>query len=117
MRSILGSLQYLQLWSRPEISFSVNYLARYTLRADKTTITAARRILRYLASTKEKGIWFQYNPSMQLGRNAVKVYADTSDADCQTTSKSTGGYIIKINDAPIVWKSGRLPLVTLSSAE
>eukprot|EP00961_Rhodomonas_salina_P048330 648790-Rhodomonas_salina.1 len=45
MRSILGSLQYLQLWSRPEISFSVNYLACYTLRADKTTITAARRVL------------------------------------------------------------------------
>eukprot|EP00961_Rhodomonas_salina_P288361 3896625-Rhodomonas_salina.1 len=45
MLSILGSLQYLQLWTRPEISFSVNYLARYTLRADKSTIAAARRIL------------------------------------------------------------------------
>eukprot|EP00961_Rhodomonas_salina_P282381 3815704-Rhodomonas_salina.1 len=28
-----------------------------------------------------------------------------------------GGYIITLNDAPIVWKSGCLPLVTLSSAE
>ena len=47
----------------------------------------------------------------------MKVFADTSDADCETTSKSTGGYVITVNDAPIVWKSGRLPLVTLSSAE
>eukprot|EP00961_Rhodomonas_salina_P159557 2148696-Rhodomonas_salina.1 len=66
MRSILGSLQYLQLWTRPEISFSVNYLAQYTLRTDKSTIAAARWILRYLAGTKEKGIRFQYNPSTQL---------------------------------------------------
>eukprot|EP00961_Rhodomonas_salina_P019903 267863-Rhodomonas_salina.1 len=49
----------------------------------------------------------------------MKVYADTSDADCKTTAKSTCGYIITLNDAPIVWKSlsGCLPLVTLSSAE
>eukprot|EP00961_Rhodomonas_salina_P266007 3595427-Rhodomonas_salina.1 len=45
MRSILGSLMYIQVWSRPEIAFAVNYLARYTQRADKTTIAAARRIL------------------------------------------------------------------------
>eukprot|EP00961_Rhodomonas_salina_P053998 725096-Rhodomonas_salina.1 len=45
MRSILGSLMYIQVWSRPEIAFAVNYLARYTQLADKTTIAAARRIL------------------------------------------------------------------------
>eukprot|EP00961_Rhodomonas_salina_P161362 2172611-Rhodomonas_salina.1 len=67
MRSILCSLQYLQLWLRPEISYSVNYLARYTLCADKTTIAAARRVLRYLACTKDKGIRFRYNPTSQLG--------------------------------------------------
>eukprot|EP00961_Rhodomonas_salina_P087039 1170799-Rhodomonas_salina.1 len=33
------------------------------------------------------------------------------------TSKSTCCFAIFINDAQIVWKSGRLPLVTLSSAE
>eukprot|EP00961_Rhodomonas_salina_P165081 2224604-Rhodomonas_salina.1 len=47
----------------------------------------------------------------------MKVYANTSDADCETTAKSTSGYVIMLNDAPIVWKSGRLPLVKLSSAE
>ena len=47
----------------------------------------------------------------------MSVYADTSDADCNITSKSTGGYVIYINGSPVAWKSGRLPMVTLSSAE
>eukprot|EP00961_Rhodomonas_salina_P151306 2036860-Rhodomonas_salina.2 len=83
MRQILGSLMYLQVWTRPEISYAVNYLARYTLRADKSTITAARRILRYLAATQSEGIRFKCNPRCELGEHAVKVFACllyTSDA-------------------------------------
>ena len=44
-------------------------------------------------------------------------YADTSDSDCKLTARSTGGHILFCNGAPIAWKSGRQPLVTLSSAE
>eukprot|EP00961_Rhodomonas_salina_P232845 3146149-Rhodomonas_salina.1 len=47
----------------------------------------------------------------------LQVYADTSDADCKLTSRSTGGFIVFINCAAVSWKSCRLPLVTLSSAE
>ena len=62
MRSMLGSIIYCQTWSRPEISFAVNYLSRYTLRANKTTIAATRRILRYLSATRHHGIRFKYDP-------------------------------------------------------
>eukprot|EP00961_Rhodomonas_salina_P130480 1756614-Rhodomonas_salina.2 len=117
MRSIIGSCMYMMVWSRLEISFAVNYLSRYTLHANRTTIAAARRVLLYLAATPKKGIQFKYDPRGGIGPNSVKVYADTSDADCETTLKSTGGFTIFINEVPIVWKSGRLPLVTLSSAE
>lgn len=47
----------------------------------------------------------------------MSVYADTSNTNCNITSKSTGGYVIYINRAPVAWKSGRLPMVTLSSTE
>jgi hypothetical protein len=47
----------------------------------------------------------------------MHVYADTSDADCKLTSKSTGGYVIFVCGTAISWRSGLLPLVTLSSAE
>eukprot|EP00961_Rhodomonas_salina_P001502 20572-Rhodomonas_salina.1 len=72
MRSLLGSLMYLQVWTRPEISYSVNYLARYTHRANKTTIAAARRVLRYLATTRDKGIRFKRHASGTIGPSAMK---------------------------------------------
>eukprot|EP00961_Rhodomonas_salina_P146092 1966257-Rhodomonas_salina.1 len=45
MRALLGSLMYLQVWMRPEISYAVNYLASYTHRACPSTILAAKRVL------------------------------------------------------------------------
>eukprot|EP00961_Rhodomonas_salina_P272419 3681258-Rhodomonas_salina.1 len=50
--------------------------------ADRTTIAAARRVLRYLAETRNEGIQFKYDAGGGIGPNAVKVYADTSDTDC-----------------------------------
>jgi hypothetical protein len=117
MRAIIGCLMYLQVWTRPEIAYAVNYLARFTLRADKVTLKAARRVLAYCKGTPLHGIRYKFDPDNQISANSLKVYADTSDADCKLTSKSTGGFIITLNGAPIAWRSGRLPLVTLSSAE
>eukprot|EP00961_Rhodomonas_salina_P000359 4929-Rhodomonas_salina.1 len=72
MQSILGSMTYMQVWTQPEISFSVNYLARYALRANPEVIKAERRILRYLSGTLHRGIRFSHNPQNELGKNAVK---------------------------------------------
>eukprot|EP00961_Rhodomonas_salina_P031612 425873-Rhodomonas_salina.1 len=63
---MLGSIIYCQTWSRPEISLAVNYLSRYTLQANKTTIAATRRILRYLSATRHHGIRFKYDPRCSI---------------------------------------------------
>mmetsp|Transcript_18521 Transcript_18521/g.37617 ORF Transcript_18521/g.37617 Transcript_18521/m.37617 type:complete len:1118 (-) Transcript_18521:723-4076(-) len=116
-RAKIGSLIFLYVWTRPDIAFAVNYLARFTLRANRECIAAADHVFAYLKHTENKGIWFKRNPTNPEGRNVLTAFADTSDNDCKMTSKSTGGYVIMINGAPVAWKSGRLPLVTLSSAE
>jgi len=117
MRAKIGSLIFLNIWTRPDIAFAVNYLARFTLRANRECLSAVDHIFAYLKHTQDKGIRFKAKPTNAEGKNVLVAYADTSDADCTMTSKSTGGYILFINGAPIAWKSGRLPLVTLSSAE
>ncbi|KAL0286941.1 UNVERIFIED_CONTAM: Retrovirus-related Pol polyprotein from transposon TNT 1-94 [Sesamum angustifolium] len=48
---IIGSLQYLANGTRPDISFSVSKLARYTSRPDKTYWGALDKVLRYLKGT------------------------------------------------------------------
>jgi len=116
-RAMIGCLIYVAVWTRPDVSFAVNFLARFMSRPNDKLIKAARRVFKYLKSTKDKGIWFRKEDPKGLGKNVLAVYADTSDADCNITSKSTGGYVIYVNGSPIAWKSGRLPMVTLSSAE
>ena len=44
-------------------------------------------------------------------------YADSSHADNVTTRESSSDQVLMLNGGPVVWKSDRLPLVTLSSTE
>mmetsp|Transcript_62744 Transcript_62744/g.130422 ORF Transcript_62744/g.130422 Transcript_62744/m.130422 type:complete len:654 (-) Transcript_62744:429-2390(-) len=117
MSAKIGSLIFLCVWTRCDIAFTVKYLAWFTLKANRECLSAVDHVFAYLKHTIDKGIWFRANPTNPEGKNVLVAYADTSNADCTMTSKSTGGYILFLNGAPIAWKSGRLPLVTLSSAE
>jgi hypothetical protein len=46
--SIVGSLMYAALGSRPDLAFSVTALSRYNVQPLEMHLTAARRVLRYL---------------------------------------------------------------------
>ena len=49
--SIVGSLMYAALGSRPDIAFSVTALSRYNVQTLQMHLTAAKRVLRYLKTT------------------------------------------------------------------
>jgi hypothetical protein len=55
---LLGELQYLANCTRPNISFTVNQLAAYTANPSLQHVTALKRILCYLAGTKNLGITY-----------------------------------------------------------
>jgi hypothetical protein len=116
-QSLIGSLIFLAIWTRPDIAYAVNTLARYMTKPTQTLITAAKRVFKYLKGTMDLGIMFPTVDPRGFGPNTLVAYADTSDADCKITSKSTGGYVLFLNGAPIAFRAGLLPLVTLSSAE
>eukprot|EP00961_Rhodomonas_salina_P117161 1577182-Rhodomonas_salina.1 len=54
--SLLGSALFAACWSRPDASLSVTKLARYTTCCTPKLFAALKRVLRYLISTKERGI-------------------------------------------------------------
>ena len=56
--SLLGSLQYLSVTTRPDISFVVNKLAAYTKNTSLAHYTTLKWILRYLSGTKDYGITY-----------------------------------------------------------
>jgi len=116
-QSMIGCLIYLSVWTRLDIAYAVNVLARFMAKPTKALITAAKRAFRYLRGTPSRGIHFPVNYTGPFGKHVLYAYADASDSDCKITARSTGGHILFVNGAPIAWKSGRQPLVTLSSAE
>jgi len=59
-QSLIGKLIYLT-HSRPDICFSVSYLSRFMSCPLNSHLSAAKRILRYLAGTMELGLWFSRN--------------------------------------------------------
>ena len=55
-RSVVGMLLYLSGNTRPDITFAVSQVARFTHNPKKSHATAIKMIVRYLAVTIEKGI-------------------------------------------------------------
>ena len=55
-QSIIGSLMYLSVSSRPDITYSVSTLARFSSQPNKQHWTALKRVLRYLNGTMRYGI-------------------------------------------------------------
>ena len=56
LQAIFGELNYLNTVSRPDISYSVNMIARRLHDGSKEVIRAAKRIMAYVYSTRNLGL-------------------------------------------------------------
>jgi hypothetical protein len=109
--SLVGSLMYAALGSRPDISFAVSSLSRYNSAPLAIHLTAAKRVLRYLKSTSGFRLHF---PSCNKG---LQGFTDSDWAGCRSTRKSVGGLIFQINNGTISWQSKSQTVVALSTLE
>ena len=53
---ILGSLTWLSIMTRPDIAYATNKLSQFNHNPTPTHMLAAKRVVRYLAGTRELGI-------------------------------------------------------------
>ncbi|XP_065636676.1 uncharacterized mitochondrial protein AtMg00810-like [Quercus suber] len=56
-RSMIGSLLYLTA-SRPDIGYSVGVCARYQANLKESHMTALKRIIKYVKTTADFGMWY-----------------------------------------------------------
>ena len=56
-RSMIGSLLYL-IASRPDISYSVGVCARYQANPKESHMIALKRIIKYIKTTADFGVWY-----------------------------------------------------------
>jgi hypothetical protein len=110
-RSAVGSLIYLVTGTRPDIAVAVGEVAKYSNNPGKQHWMAVKRIMRYLKETIDFGIKCDPKSIELVG------YSDADWAGDLDSRRSTTGYLFKLGNVPICWKSKRQPTVALSTAE
>ena len=111
-QSAVGSLMYLSVSTRPDITYAVGNLARFCSKPTKAHWTAMKRVLRYLKGTVNYGIRYSQKSSSDcVGFSDADWAGDIDDR------KSTSGYLFQISGGPVAWKSKKQSCVALSTAE
>ncbi|UYV71195.1 hypothetical protein LAZ67_8002127 [Cordylochernes scorpioides] len=107
----LGMLMFLAVNTRPDIAYITSKLSQYSRQPKQMHWTAIKRVMRYLRGTIDLGVKFE--------RGKAGILKSYTDASWSTThdGKSYGGYVLKLGEATIDWKSSKQPLVALSTME
>ena len=113
--SLIGSINYCAISTRPDISYATNKCAQFTSNPTITHWEAARRIVRYLLYTKDYGIFYSSEGKgiEGYGHN-LSGYTDSDYAGDINDRKSTTGWVFTFNGSPISWASKKQNLVTRS---
>jgi hypothetical protein len=112
-RSIIGSLMYLMVGTRPDIGYAVSALSKHLSNPGFAHMNAAKRVVRYLLGTIDKCIVYKSSES----EFKLIAFTDSDWAGCKKSRRSQSGGVIFAAGGPILWHSTRQPIVTLSSAE
>lgn len=110
-RSLIGSLMYIAVNTRPDIAAAVNLLARNVSQPTEGLWSNAKQILQFLISTQSK--------SLCLGEHTSTILDAYSDSDFanDASRKSQSGIIIRLYGSPVMWTSRRQEIIATSSCE
>ena len=105
---------YLAITSRPDIDYTVGFLARFNSKPCLAHWEAVKHLLHYLKGTADYGIIYAPNPhSTEL----FSTFPDTDHGGCKDTGCSTSGYLVKIGSGAVSWSSKLQSIVALSTTE
>jgi hypothetical protein len=111
-REAVGSLMYLALCTRPDISYAVNYASEFNDKFTKIHVTAVKRIFRYLRGTTSYGLMYESTGDINLTG-----YSDADYAGDKLTRKSRTGTLLQIGNSTISWCSQKQSIVAQSTTE
>ena len=111
-QSAVGSLLYLSVKTRPDITYAVNSIARYCANPTIQHWKAVKRILRYLKGTQDLG-----NLYRKGGDVGFVGYSDADWGGDTEGRRSTSGYLFFLGNGVVSWSSKRQSCVALSTAE
>ena len=111
-RQMVGSLMFLSVSTRPDISYAVKELSRHLVHLSTEHMQAAGRVVRYLRGTLHHKLTYR--------RDDTAAFYGSCDADWAgewDTAKSTTGFAFSGGSGAISWKAGTQAIITHSSTE
>lgn len=112
IRELIGSLMYLTLATRPDLSASVNFCSRNQNNPTEELWILLKGILRYLKQTVNFELFFDNKVSTEL-----EGYADSDWAGDESDRKSTTGFLFKVLGSTVCWTTKKQSSVAISSTE
>ena len=113
-RELVGSLMWLSISMRPDISNAVRAVARYCTAPGAIHWKVALGILEYIDGTSEYGITFQRGT---LSSISLEVFADADYVAKATDRRSVSGGVIICGGASVCWFFRTQKCVTLPTSE
>ncbi|RDX93243.1 hypothetical protein CR513_24525, partial [Mucuna pruriens] len=110
-KSIVGSLRYLTS-TRPDIMYVVDVVFRFMEAPTSTHMKATKRILCYLKSTLDFGLFYSSSNEFKLVE-----FCDSDFAGDVDDRKSTTGFVFFMGGCAFTWNSKKQAIVTLSTCE
>ncbi|CAI7809948.1 unnamed protein product [Closterium sp. NIES-53] len=121
--SLVGSLMYAAVNTRPDVAFATGQLARVVQCPNEEQVAAGMRVVKYLGQTPTVGL--QYSAAAQRrqkgadgvepGRLFLTALSDASFASEPEDMTSVGGFICCVGGGPTTWESKKQVDQALSS--
>jgi hypothetical protein len=108
---MIGSLMYLASATRPDISFAVSKLSRFTSNSGDDHWRALERVMHYLVGTMEYGIHYSGFPAVLEGYSDANWISDLDEL------YATSGYVFTLSGAAVSWRSCKQTILTSSTVE
>ena len=110
-QSMVGSLIYAAIATRPDIAHAVNTLSKFNSSPTEGHLTAVKRVFRYLKGSIKLHLRYQSNGEEMEGYSDADWAADSEDR------RSTSGNAFLMSNGAISWTSRKQPTVALSTSE
>src|SRR5258708_16903605 len=112
-QSMLGSLMYTAIGTRPDIMFSVHYLSQFSIAPGEEHLVAMKQVYQYLNGTPDLGLTYHGN---QVNGDLIG-FADSDWAGDPNSWRSVSGYAFMFCGAIISWLAKKQPTIALLSTK
>ena len=111
-QSVLGSVMWGQLATRPDLLFSVSLLTRFQANPGIKHWKALMHVVRYIKNIINYGLTYSWD--FELSPSA---FVDTDYGGCRDTCCSMSGYVFTMAGGAVTWSSKWQATVALSTVE